>query len=211
MSIFPDFSGKFITFEGIEGVGKSTNITFVAELLQQKGVEVLLTREPGGTPMGEELRRILLAHHTEEVLPETETLLLFAGRAQHVHNLIAPALRAGKCVLCDRFTDATYAYQGGGRGISTTFISTLEQMVQGDLRPDLTLLFDLPVDIGLQRAKSRTANSSVDRFEAEELTFFMRVRKQYLARAKIASARYKIIDASQPLAEVQSNLRQLLV
>lgn len=207
MPLFTSFAGKFITFEGIEGVGKTTNIRYVADLINQiTGIETVISREPGGTPMAEAIRKILLAHYQETVLAETETLLLFAGRAQHVQNIIVPALQAGKCVLCDRFTDATYAYQGGGRGISLEFIKSLEKMVQGELRPDLTLVFDLPVSIGLDRAKGRGAS---DRFEAEELDFFERVRAAYLTRAKF-NDKYQVIDASQPLTAVQQHLRELL-
>lgn len=201
-------SGKFITFEGIEGVGKSTHITFVAEKLQQANIPYILTREPGGTKVAEKIRDLLLGHDTEVVLPITELLLLFAARAQHIELIIKPALQEGKCVLCDRFTDATYAYQGGGRGIYLQNILQLENLVQGDLRPNLTILLDATdVDLCLKRARSVGFS---DRIEMEEHAFFERARKIYLARANGNPSRFKIIDALQPLDVVQEQIMQVL-
>lgn len=199
--------GRFITLEGSEGSGKSTNLAFIHHYLQQSGIEVVLTREPGGTPLGEAIRELLLDHRNNEMASDTELLLMFAARAQHLHELILPALEAGRWVLCDRFTDATYAYQGAGRGIAEERIALLEDWVQGELRPDLTLFLDLPVAQGLARAGERSAP---DRFEREQLDFFERVRHGYLEQAARAPQRYRIVDASQPLEAVQSNLRDLL-
>lgn len=197
-------AGKFITFEGIEGVGKSTQISLVAEQLKKSGVDVLVTREPGGTEIAEEIRNILLAHHTETMTPIAELLLLFASRAQHLAKVIIPALKAGTCVLCDRFTDATYAYQGGGRGIYLQNILQLENLVQGDLRPDFTILLDVSdVSLCLSRAKG---GGSGDRIEIEELAFFERSRKIYLARANSNPARFGVIDAAKPILEVQQQV-----
>ena len=159
--------GKFITLEGGEGAGKSTNISFIQDYLQQRDIEVVLTREPGGTALSEQIREILLDHKQDNMNSDTELLLMFAARAQHLAEVIRPALQAGRWVICDRFTDATYAYQGGGRGIATARIAQLEQWVQGELRPDMTLIFDLPVQTGLERAGNR---SSPDRFEQEDLS-----------------------------------------
>lgn len=199
--------GKFITFEGVEGVGKTTNLNFVAEKLKAKGYSVLVTREPGGTQMGEEIRDILLAHRHEEVSPVAELLLMFAARAQHIERIIRPALQEGKMVLCDRFTDASYAYQGGGRNVDKEKIQSLEQLVQGTLRPDYTFLLDAPPEIGLKRAKNR---SHADRFEKEEVQFFERVRASYLERAKQYPERYAIVDASRTIQEVQKVLEEEL-
>lgn len=201
--------GRFITVEGTEGVGKSTNIDFLAESLRIRGKEVILTREPGGTPLAEELRNILLQPRDERISIETELLLMFAARAQHLENVIKPALERGAWVISDRFTDATFAYQGGGRGIPFNSISVLESLVQGPLRPDLTLLLDLPVEIGLRRASLRSAP---DRFEQEKVAFFERVRQAYLQRAQQDPQRVKIIDASQPLTDVQQQIgRQITI
>ncbi|MDF2180496.1 dTMP kinase [Neptuniibacter sp. CAU 1671] len=201
--------GRFITVEGTEGVGKSTNIDFLAESLRIRGKEVILTREPGGTPLAEELRNILLQPREERISIETELLLMFAARAQHLENVIKPALERGAWVISDRFTDATFAYQGGGRGIPFHSISVLENLVQGPLRPDLTLLLDLPVEIGLRRASQRSAP---DRFEQEKVAFFERVRQAYLQRAQQDPQRVKIIDASQPLTDVQQQIgRQITI
>ncbi len=201
--------GRFITVEGTEGVGKSTNIDFLAESLRIRGKEVILTREPGGTPLAEELRNILLQPREERISIETELLLMFAARAQHLENVIKPALERGAWVISDRFTDATFAYQGGGRGIPFHLISVLESLVQGPLRPDLTLLLDLPVEIGLRRASQRSAP---DRFEQEKVAFFERVRQAYLQRAQQDPQRVKIIDASQPLTDVQQQIgRQITI
>lgn len=191
----------FITFEGIEGVGKTTHLKWMAEQLRQAGIAVLTTREPGGTPMGEEIRDILLAHRHERVAPLTELLLMFAARAQHMDTVIHPALERGRWVLCDRFVDATYAYQGGGRGVEIDLIAKLEHLVLGDFKPDLTLLFDAPTLVGLNRLKGR--GGVQDRFEQEKLDFFERVRLVYKTRAEQDRKRYKIIDASQSLHEVQ--------
>ena len=195
--------GLFITVEGGEGVGKSTGIAFLEKTLQAHGVELLVTREPGGSKLGEELRRLLLAVDDEPLDPTAELLLMFAARAQHISGRIEPALAAGKWVLCDRFTDATYAYQCGGRGIDRGAVSALENLVQGTLRPDCTLLLDAPVSIGLARARMR---GDLDRFELEELALFERVRATYLELAAGSSGRFRIIDAGQPLEQVQEQL-----
>jgi dTMP kinase len=200
-------NGRFITIEGIEGVGKTTNIEFIDSLLRDAGREVVLTREPGGTPIGEDIRELLLGHKHDGMSDDTELLLMFAARAEHLDKVIRPALAEGKDVLCDRFTDATYAYQGGGRGIAVDHIAVLENWVQAELRPDLTLLLDVPVAVGLERAGNR---STPDRFEKEKHDFFERVREMYLQRAKAEPHRYRIIDASQPLDEVQSQIRTAL-
>ncbi|MDH4869931.1 dTMP kinase [Pseudomonas sp. BN515] len=200
-------SGLFITLEGPEGAGKSTNREYLAERLRSHGIEVVLTREPGGTPLAERIRELLLTPSDETMGVDTELLLVFAARAQHLEGVIKPALARGAVVLCDRFTDATYAYQGGGRGLPKERIALLENFVQGDLRPDLTLVFDLPVEIGLTRAAAR---GRLDRFEQEKRSFFEAVRQTYLQRAQAAADRYKVIDASLPLAEVQANLDTLL-
>lgn len=200
-------AGKFITFEGIEGVGKSTHMAFLAEKLQQANVPYIVTREPGGTKIAEKIRELLLAHEEEAMFPTTELLLLFAARAQHIELVIKPALKDGKCVLCDRFTDATYAYQGGGRGIYLQNILELENLVQGDLRPNLTILLDASdIDLCLKRARGV---GSGDRIEMEEHAFFERARKIYLARANGNPSRFKIIDAIQPLATVQEQIMQV--
>lgn len=200
-------SGLFITLEGPEGAGKSTNRDYLAERLESAGCEVLLTREPGGTPLAERIRELLLEPSSEPMAADTELLLVFAARAQHLAQAIRPALAAGKVVLCDRFTDATYAYQGGGRGLSLERIALLENFVQGSLRPDLTLVFDLPVEIGLARAAAR---GRLDRFEQEAQGFFEAVRQTYLARARLAPQRYRLLDAAQPLDAVQVQLDRLL-
>lgn len=200
-------AGFFITLEGPEGAGKTTNRTFIAEHLEQQGHQVMLTREPGGTELAEKIRELLLAEHSEPVAVDTELLLMFAARAQHIQQLIRPALAAGKIVLCDRFTDATYAYQGGGRGIDEQRIAVLENFVQGDLRPDLTLLFDLPVNEGMARAKQR---GRLDRFEREQQEFFEAVRQNYLARAEAEPMRFRVIAAQHALAQVQEQLIPIL-
>nr|WP_218649632.1 dTMP kinase [Pseudomonas taiwanensis] len=197
----------FITLEGPEGAGKSTNREYLAERLRSHGIEVVLTREPGGTPLAERIRELLLTPSDETMGADTELLLVFAARAQHLQGVIKPALARGAVVLCDRFTDATYAYQGGGRGLSSERIAQLENFVQGDLRPDLTLVFDLPVEIGLSRAAAR---GRLDRFEQEQRSFFEAVRQTYLQRAQAASDRYKVVDASLTLGEVQANLDKLI-
>jgi len=200
-------SGLFITLEGPEGAGKSTNRDYLAGHLRDRGLDVLLTREPGGTPLAERIRELLLAPSDEKMDADTELLLVFAARAQHLAKVIRPALARGAVVLCDRFTDATYAYQGGGRGLSVERIATLERFVQGGLQPDLTLLFDLPVEVGLSRAAAR---GRLDRFEQEGQAFFEAVRQAYLERAKADPQRYRLIDAAQPLAAVQRSLDGLV-
>lgn len=200
-------SGLFITLEGPEGAGKSTNREYLAERLREHGVDVVLTREPGGTPLAERIRALLLDPTAEPMATDTELLLVFAARAQHLAQVIRPALARGAVVLCDRFTDATYAYQGGGRGVSGSRIAQLESFVQGDLRPDLTLVFDLPVEVGLARAAAR---GRLDRFEQEGRTFFEAVRQTYLHRAAREPVRYRVVDAAQPLDQVQRSLDSLL-
>ncbi|PMY70754.1 MULTISPECIES: dTMP kinase [Pseudomonas] len=200
-------TGLFITLEGPEGAGKSTNREYLAERLRASGIEVLLTREPGGTPLAERIREVLLTPGDEVMNPDTELLLVFAARAQHLAEVIRPALARGAVVLCDRFTDSTYAYQGGGRGLSVERIATLEQFVQGELRPDLTLVFDLPVEVGLARASAR---GRLDRFELEGRVFFDAVRQAYLKRAAADPARYLLVDAAQSLSQVQQALDALL-
>jgi len=200
-------TGKFITLEGTEGVGKSTNLEYVTDLLRAKNIEVVLTREPGGTPIAELIRELLLAKHDEKMCDLSELLLVFAARAQHLDKIILPALRRGAWVLSDRFTDATYAYQGYGRGLSINVIQQLETLVQGSLRPDLTILLDIDVETGLQRAKNR---SEPDRIELEKREFFEAVRKGYLELAEKNSERYMLIDASKELAEVQKSIHQKL-
>jgi dTMP kinase len=200
-------SGQFITLEGGEGAGKSTMLAFIETWLRDHGHRVLVTREPGGTELGERVRELLLHRHELEISPETEALLMFAARAEHLQRVIRPALHAGTTVVCDRFTDATYAYQGGGRGVARERIAALEQWVQGELRPDLTLLLDVPVALGLGRAGNR---SQPDRFEREQQGFFERVRACYLERAVLEPGRFKVIDASRPPVEVQSQLARAL-
>lgn len=200
-------SGLFITLEGPEGAGKSTNRDYLAALLREHGVDVVLTREPGGTPLAERIRELLLAPADEPMASDTELLLVFAARAQHLQQVVRPALARGTVVLCDRFTDATYAYQGGGRGVPAERIALLEDFVQGVLRPDLTLVFDLPVEVGLARAAAR---GRLDRFEQERLEFFEAVRSTYLQRAAQAPERYRVLDAAQPLDAVQERIAGLL-
>ena len=198
--------GLFLTVEGGEGVGKSTNIKFMAETLEERGVDLVVTREPGGTKLAESIRQILVQVQDETVGNLTELLLMFAARAQHIEQVIEPALAAGKWVLCDRFTDATYAYQCGGRGLSRKIVSQLEQLVQGELRPDYTLLLDAPIDTGMERARER---GQLDRFEREKQDFFQRVRETYLDLAQQSSGRYHVIDASLPLPEVQECVAEI--
>ncbi|WP_439888172.1 dTMP kinase [Pseudomonas sp. MBLB4123] len=200
-------SGLFITLEGPEGAGKSTNREYLAARLAEHGIEVLLTREPGGTPLAERVRELLLAPSEEPMAADTELLLVFAARAQHLDRVIRPALARGCVVLCDRFTDATYAYQGGGRGLPEERIAVLEDYVQGALRPALTLVFDLPIEVGLSRAAAR---GRLDRFEQEGRAFFDAVRQTYLRRAAAEPQRYRVLDASQSLSEVQQALDALL-
>lgn len=200
-------TARFITLEGGEGVGKSTNIAFIREFLQQQGREVLVTREPGGTAIAEKIRLLLLEKKQEPLTMQAELLLMFAARAQHIERVIRPALAAGKWVVCDRFTDASYAYQGGGRNAPMQDIAWLEQFVQGDFRPDLTLLLDAPVATGMHRIKRRGA---LDRFESEQLQFFQKVRQAYLLRAEQEPQRIRIIDASRELTEVQQQIQVVL-
>lgn len=200
-------SGRFITVEGGEGAGKTTQIAFIYDYLQRTGLTVALTREPGGTALGEELRALLLGHRHKGMALATETLLMFAARAEHLERVIRPALAAGHWVLCDRFTDASYAYQGGGRGLALEKIAILEDWVQGDLQPDLTLLFDVPVEMGLERAARR---STADRFEQEEKAFFERVRTAYLQRARQHPDRYRRVDAARPIEQVRAEVEILL-
>lgn len=199
--------GKFITIEGTEGVGKTTNMAFIKAWLEAKKLPYISTREPGGTPLAEQVRELLLAPRAELVCSASELLLMFAGRAQHIDQVIEPALVEGNWILCDRFTDATYAYQGAGRNMGSDLISKLETLVQGSLRPDLTLILDIPVEIGLNRASAR---SEPDRFELEQVEFFERVRRGYLGIAEQDPGRCKLIDASQPLEQVQSQITTAL-
>lgn len=203
-------SGRFITFEGGEGVGKSTQLQRAADWLRDTGVDVVLTREPGGTPRAEALRRVLL-ERTDEPMPQScELLLMFAARASHLANLIEPALARGAWVLCDRFTDATYAYQGGGRRMAADDIDALVRIVHPGRQPDLTLLLDAPVALGMARAKARNGNAGPDRFESERTEFFERVRQCYLARAAREPARFRVIDAGGDLSRVEGAVRAAL-
>ncbi len=197
----------FITLEGSEGVGKTSNMQYIQSLLEAKSIDYIVTREPGGTALGEALRAMLLGEDFKGMADDTELLLMFAARAEHVAQVIRPALEKGQWVLCDRFTDATYAYQGGGRGLDMGRIAGLEQWVLGDLRPDLTLLLDAPVEVGRERAGKRSAP---DRFEQEQVAFFERVRESYLSLARQQPERIKIIDASQALPDVQKQIATLL-
>lgn len=197
--------GRFITLEGGEGVGKTTNMEWICAWLVERGIEVVRSREPGGTPRAEAIRELLLDPGYAEPLDEdAELLLVFAARAQHLSQVIRPSLARGAWVVCDRFTDATYAYQGGGRGLSATRIAELETFVQGTLRPDLTLLLDMPVEAARQRLATR--GSQPDRFEREHKAFFTEVREAYLARAAAAPERIAVIDAAGPLSAVQAQL-----
>lgn len=191
--------GRFITLEGIEGAGKSSQMEPLRQALAGLGVPALTTREPGGSPVAERIRSVLLDRGNTGMAAMAELLLVFAARAEHLEKVIHPALARGTWVLCDRFTDATYAYQGGGRGMDPAPIAQLEALVQGDLRPDLTLIFDLPPGLGLERARGR---AQADRFESEHLAFFERVRAVYLARARSLPRRYRVLDAEAPLESV---------
>ena len=195
--------GKFITLEGGEGVGKSTNIAFIKERLENRRINVLQTREPGGTALAEKIRALLLEKHDEKICDETELLLMFAARAQHIKNVIYPALLQGTWVICDRFTEATYAYQGGGRNMDVSTISWLENLIQGAFRPDLTLLLDAPVEVGLKRATER---AELDRFESEKIDFFKKVRSVYILLAEQNPDRIKIINANQTLSGVRNDI-----
>lgn len=198
--------GLFITMEGGEGVGKSTNMALLEGFLQANKVDVIVTREPGGTALGEEIRALLLKEREGTVSPMAELLLMFAARAQHIEQVIEPALSNGTWVLCDRFTDATYAYQSGGRGMSAEEVRTLEDLVQKTLRPDCTILLDVDVSVGMERARDR---GELDRIEQEAIDFFERVRSRYLQIAARSSGRCRVIDASQSLENVQAQLLQL--
>ncbi len=199
--------GLFITLEGVEGAGKSTFMDFVANLFSKSGHDVLQTREPGGTKTGEQIRNILLDSNNIGLTNDTELLLMFAARGQHLQEVINPALSSGKIVVCDRFTDASYAYQGGGRGVEQSRIQTLENWVQQGLKPDLTLLFDLDVEIGLRRAGKR---SEADRFEQEEISFFERIRSCYLDRAENEPERFRIIDSALSFDNVKQQIQDIL-
>ena len=201
-------SGQFITFEGGEGVGKSTNIEYCRKLLEQQGLEVVVTREPGGTEIAEIIREELLKKtHKERMSDITELLLVFAARAQHVEALIKPALDRGCWVLCDRFTDSTIAYQGFGRGLTLELIEQLKVIAQQGVEPDKTFLLDAPVGVGMERARSR---GPADRFEEEQLDFFNRVRQGFLSIAKSSPTRVEMVDAAQPLSKVQSDLKTII-
>ena len=200
-------SGRFVTVDGGEGAGKSTQMESIREYLERRGYRVVMTREPGGTSLGEESRALLLGHREWGMTLASETLLMFAARAEHLERVIRPALATGCWVLCDRFTDATYAYQGGGRGLPLERIAVLEDWVQGELRPDLTLLLDVPVATGLMRAGRR---SVADRFEREDVDFFERVRAIYLERAAREPDRYRVVDASQSIKAVQAEVETML-
>lgn len=199
-----DARGRFITLEGIDGAGKSTQIDFVATRLRERGIDIVVTREPGGTEIGEALRELVLR---QPMSARTETLLVFAARAQHVEQVIAPALVAGRWIVCDRFTDATYAYQSGGRGVPEAAVAALERWVHPDLQPDLTFLFDVAPDVAAQRLSAARA---ADRFEAEQRDFFARVRAVYLERARRFPARFVVLDGTQPPEAVRAQLVEAL-
>ncbi len=191
--------GRFVTVEGIEGAGKTTQMDVIRQYLEERGIRVVMTREPGGTPLGEAVRTLLLNPDNRGMSPDTELLLVFAARAEHLDKVVRPALESGDWVLSDRFTDATFAYQGGGRGIEAARIATLEEWVQGALRPDLTLLLDVPVEAGMSRIAGRGQR---DRFEREDKEFFQRIRNSYLQRAAAEPQRFRRIDASAPVQQV---------
>ena len=195
---------KFITFEGVDGAGKSTHLAWFADTLRQRGIDVLVTREPGGTPLGEALREILLS---QPMHAETEALLMFAARREHVEQVIKPALQRGTWVISDRFSDASFAYQGGGRGVPVEKLEQLERWVHADLQPDLTLLFDIPVEVARQRLSN---NVSLDRFEQEQSEFFDKVRNAYLARSQKNPARFAIIRAEKSPEEVKASLESII-
>jgi dTMP kinase len=199
-------AGRFLTIEGIEGVGKTTQVTRLSNVLTERRIAHVVTREPGGTPLAESIREIVLNTHDEALPPLAELLLMFAARAVHLANHIEPNLLAGRWVVCDRFTDATYAYQGGGRGMDSDCIRQLETLVQGARRPDLTLLLDAPVEQGLRRARQRNAGAATDRFESERAEFFERVRDAYRARAAAEPNRIAVIDAAQSADRVSEDI-----
>lgn len=196
---------KFITFEGVDGAGKSTHLTWFADALKQRGFDVLVTREPGGTPVGEQLREILL---NQKMCIGTEALLMFAARLEHIEQVIKPALQSGKWVISDRFNDASFAYQGAGRGLGWDKLNQLEQWVHPDLQPDLTLFFDLPVEIARQRL---THNTTLDRFELEQADFFERVRAGYHKRVSLNPQRFRVINAAESLDAVKKNIEEILL
>lgn len=202
---------KFITFEGVDGAGKSTHLAWFADTVRQRGVDVIVTREPGGTPLGEQLREILL---NQPMSIGTEALLMFAARLEHIEQVIKPALHAGKWVISDRFTDASFAYQGGGRGLDWDKLRQLEQWVHSGLQPDLTLFFDVPVEVAQQRLRSpdntRPNNATLDRFEQEQADFFERVRAGYHKRIRQNPQRYAVIDGAQPLEKVKRQLEGII-
>lgn len=200
-------TAKFITIEGTEGAGKSTNIKFICTYLDAKGISYCLTREPGGTVIAEKIRELLLNKYTEPLVPIAELLLIFAARAQHLEQVIKPALKRNEWVISDRFTDATYAYQGAGRQLGVEKVELLEQFVQGELRPDKTLILDVPLEVGMERVSQR---GELDRFEQESTSFFTRVRDAYLERASSNPGCYDVINASQPLENVQSDIARVL-
>lgn len=199
--------GRFITIEGIEGVGKTTHCQFVVACLQHQGRQIVLTREPGGTRLGEHIRGLLLDRELPPMAPLTELLLIFAARAEHIQRVIRPALTAGQWVVSDRFTDATFAYQGSGRGVARDDIRKLQQLVQQELKPDLTLLLDAPAELALTRTRARGAS---DRFEQEHIGFFERVRAGYLEAAAAEPQRFRVVDASLDLSGVQTGIRAVL-
>tara|TARA_R110001583_G_scaffold7136_2_gene35463 strand:- start:2768 stop:3394 length:627 start_codon:yes stop_codon:yes gene_type:complete len=201
-------TGKFISIEGIEGAGKSTQLSFIQRYLTEQGKQLVVTREPGGTELGEQIRTLLLTPTTSGMAVDTELLLMFAARAEHVEHVIKPALERGDWVLSDRFVDATFAYQGGGRGIDLQRIATLSDWALKGLQTDVTFLFDLPVEVGQQRVLSR--NQGVDRFEQEKVDFFQRIRESYLQRAQQEPDRIKVIDASKSIVEIEVQLTTLL-
>ena len=200
-------TGRFITIEGGEGAGKSTAQAYLAERLAERGIAVLQTREPGGTPLAESIRQTLLSTDGEHPVEMAELLLVFAARAQHLAKVIEPALAAGQWVICDRFTDATYAYQGAARGLSAELIAQLETLVQGERRPDTVVVMDLSPEVGMTRAKQR---GELDRFEREKPAFYSQVRNAYLARAQADPDRYQVIDAEQSLESVRQALSKLV-
>jgi dTMP kinase len=201
---------RFITFEGIEGVGKSTQLLHVSAALEVRGIEHILTREPGGTPLAEKIRSLVLTQQEEALPSSAELLLMFAARAVHLENLIEPSIAAGRWVLCDRFTDATFAYQGGGRGLDANCIRQLQSLVHGGRQPDLTFLLDAPVELALTRARQRNGSAQVDRFESERLEFFVRVRRAYLQRAAAEPQRIAVLDAAQAADEVCARILEIL-
>lgn len=197
-------TARFITLEGMDGAGKSTHLSWLENYLKDRGLDVLVTREPGGTPLGERLRELLL---NRDMHPETEALMMFAARREHLDKVIFPALAKGTWVVSDRFTDASFAYQGGGRGLDEGRLRTLENWVQGDFQPDLTLLFDVPVEVSRARLAN---NATLDRFEQEKNDFFLRVRDAYLRRAQAFPERIRVVDSSLPLDAIQAELAELL-